>query len=70
MPGMGARLRKLKDAAELWRLRHRKPIAWLCRDSDGKRIIYPVAPCRTRKEAMAITEAQGYAIEPIPVYGE
>ena len=46
----------------------RRPIAWLCRDGDGKRIIYPVPPCRTRKEAMAITEAQGYAIEPIPVY--
>jgi len=48
----------------------RRPIAWLCRDSDGTRTIYPVAPCRTRKEAMAITEAQGYAIDPIPIYRE
>ena len=55
-------------AAESLRLRDRKPLAWPCRDSDGKRIIYPVAPCRTKREAMAITEAQGYAIDQIPVY--
>ncbi|NCA16925.1 MAG: hypothetical protein EBS90_07745 [Betaproteobacteria bacterium] len=59
-----AELRRLRSERE-----NRKPLAWLCRDGDGKRIIY-IAPCRTKKEALAITEARGYAIEPIPVYGE
>lgn len=60
------------DAAigELRRLKNRKPIAWLCRDGDGKRrfIVWYISPCRTKKGAMAITKAQGYASEPIPVY--
>jgi hypothetical protein len=47
----------------------RRPLVWLCRDyyDDPSDPIYPVV-CRSKRDAVAVTKAQGYSLPPIPVY--
>ena len=47
----------------------RRPLVWLCRDccDDPTDPIYPVV-CRSKRDAIAVTKAQGYSLPPIAVY--
>ncbi len=61
-----------KPVAKTKKLLHvnlRRPLAWLCRDyyDDPADLIYPVV-CRSKRDAFAVTKAQGYSLPPIPVY--